>query len=509
MIQIPDAQYVPDLDAARIAGGLIGMTGFAPLQRGPYGSVSTNEVYAVQGTTALHAETFRQLNDTVRLLVFNKQAIDEYDYDGTRTNRGVGYSASTTTWDAAAWGNYIYACNYHDATQVSNGTSFSAVGDDCPKARWVAANVNFVMLADTDDGVDQLSDQVWWSALQDPTEWTPSIATQAGKVRLLDAPGPIKRLVAFRDVFVAFKENSIFVGEYVGPPFLFQWRMVSSRIGLAASYAVCELDDALYFVHTSGVYKWDGAQLSNVGLPVWQTILNTIAHNAIPAGSNAGDMPSPGSGRSGVPLTALRMIGDDVDGVVWIACYTQSITTSRYRPVLYGFNVRTQKWGAIGSLQYEGENPAIFVDAKHSDMRAYLQSDMPAQARVWYVDNVLAGSRMRDLRYPDAWDTSKIVGSVATALQGTVKGSTDAVRVYARCLNGSDGGPFDTCTLYGWANEQRNVGAQTSACVINTELDCFDGRLNAKLKLAYLTGGTAKWCLLSGIGIEYPPLGSR
>src|SRR5512139_1237747 len=134
---IPDATYVPDLDAARIPGALIGMTGFAPLQRGTYGSVNTNAVFGIAGDDTLHVKTFRQINNTIRLLAFRKQNIDEFDKTGTKTNYGTAYSASTTGWSSAAWGNNIYACNYYDDTLVSTGTNFAAVGDDCPKARHV------------------------------------------------------------------------------------------------------------------------------------------------------------------------------------------------------------------------------------------------------------------------------------------------------------------------------------------------------------------------------------
>ncbi len=506
-IQIADANYVPDLDAARIAGGLIGMTGFAPLQRGPYGSVSTQDVFGVPAGDTLHAETFRQVNNSVRFLAFRKQNIDQFDKDGTKTNYGTAYSASTTGWSAAAWGNNIYACNYLDATQVSTGTNFAAVGDDCPKARYVCSNVNFVMLADTDDGVDQFSDQVWWSALQDPTEWTPAIATQCGKVRLLDAPGPIRQLVAYRDMFIAFKENAIFVGEYVGPPFIFQWRMVSSRIGLSAPNGVVELDDALFFVHTSGVYKWDGAQLTNVGLPVWQTILNQFGHNSSQTAGGAGDMPTPGTGYVATDASMIRLVGDDVEGVVWLSCYTQTVLDSTYNAFLYGYNARTNKWASLGSTAIAAISPQVLVTTTHSDMRTFLDENMPTQARVWYVNNA-ASSYLRDLRYPDAWGND-ITGSVSTAVQGTLERSTDAMRIYARCLSGSDAAPFSTATIYGYANEQRNLGAQTAACVLNSELESFDGRLSARFKLAYLVGTRNKWCLLAGVGLEYPQTGSR
>lgn len=498
--QIHDAVYCPDVDSARVRGALVSMTGFAPLQRGQYGSVSTNDVFAITGTDALRAETFRQIDNSVRLLVFRKQRIDEYTSAGANDAVGTGYSASTTGWDAAAWGNSIYACNKLDATQVSTGTTFAAVGDDCPKARYIAANINFVMLADTDDGADDLPDQVWWSALQNPTEWTPSIATQAGKVRLLDAPGPIKQLVAFRDLFVAFKEDAIFVGEYIGPPFMFQWRVVSSRIGLSSPNAVCELDNRLYFAHMSGIYEFDGAELRNVGLPVWPSIRIAFGNDAPPYGTGMGGT---GEGYEATAIDLLRMTGDDHEGVLWLSCYRIHALSGDYQCVLFGYNVRSQKWARLDALPGLSELPQVLVNTTQSDMRAFLGAAMNAQARAWYVDAYLS-----DLRYPDAWGND-LPGQITTAVEGDPQKSSDALRIYVRCLYGSDSAPFSGGTIYGYANEQRTVGSQTATCVLNAELDCFDGRLSAKYKMVTLVGDRAKSCILAGVGIDYPLMSAR
>ena len=84
------------------------------------------------------------------------------------------------------------------ALSACTGAGFSALGGSSPKAAHIAANVNFVMMADVDDGGSNVyTDMVWWSGIRNPATWTPSQATQAGNIRLLDIPGVRDGIVDF------------------------------------------------------------------------------------------------------------------------------------------------------------------------------------------------------------------------------------------------------------------------------------------------------------------------
>src|SRR5574343_1038821 len=507
-LEIPNAVFCPDLDASNVPGGIVALSGFAPLQTGQYAAVSTNEIYGVVSGEVLHTYAYRTTADATRFLVFTDTDCYEYDDDGTETVHTLGASSSTTGWSSAAWGNKVFVCNKLNYTLYSEGVGgdFFGVGDDCPKARFVASNLDFVMLADTDDGVDDLPDRVWWSALQDPTEWTPSIATQAGNNRLLDVSGPITALRAFRDGFIVAKRNCLYWGEYVGGAAIFQWRLVSSRIGVVSNNAVVEIDDKLVFVHDSGVFQRDGSTLTNVGLPVWRTILNNFGYNAI---QGASEVAAPGDDYEGTAITDIRLAGDDVDGVVWLSCYTQKTLDSKYYAHAYGYNARAQKWSKLGSHALGTDYKPVWVNATTADMRTLFGGLVAPQARVWFIDNKTV-NYLCDLRYPDAWDNDTLLtGSVSMAPQGSRDGSSDALRVYYRCLYGTSVDPFGTCTVKGYANEPRTVGEQTATFTLNSELDCFDGRMHARYKMASLYGADGKQCILAGVGIEYPPMGRR
>ena len=119
-----EANYAPDIDTSWNVnpGTLVGMDGFAPMPSRAYGSVGINDwMTNITGTDVLEARMFRQIDNSVRLLLFRVSDIDEYSTGGSRTNRGTAYSAATTAWDATAWGNQIIAVNYLNAPQSSTG----------------------------------------------------------------------------------------------------------------------------------------------------------------------------------------------------------------------------------------------------------------------------------------------------------------------------------------------------------------------------------------------------
>jgi hypothetical protein len=343
---------------------------------------------------------------------------------------------------------------------------------------------------------------VWWSALQNPEDWTPSIATQCGYVRLLDTPGPITQLVAFKDAFFAFKENSIYIGTYIGPPYIFQWRLVSSKIGCVAAtnHGVVEADDRLYFPHTTGFYEFDGASLRNVGVPVWKSIINSLGYSAPPASTL-----NPGS------LSNFRLAVDDIEGVVWVMGCMQDKATSTYIQNVWGYNVRAGKWCMFGgeplySLAPYAVNPPIFIEASHSDMHTFMGSDMNPTGRVWRISNHATYPEVSELSYPAAWTNTS---TVTTAITGSQERSVTSTGLCYRTVFGSSADPFYGGVVSGYADETTLNGASTSTGALNSELARFDCTLSSRYRRGSLTGQVGKVCLLAGVGIELAPPATR
>lgn len=497
--------FAPDVETLWSVnpGACVYMDGFVPMPSGVYGSVTAATHTALVGLDVLTGQMFRQSDGSVRLLIFRKQNIDEYDSSATRTNRGTGYSASTADWSAAAWGNQIIACNYLDATQSSTGGSFSSLSG-APKARHVAANVNFVMLGDVNGSyTDPVTTQsvtvndastVWWSALQNPGSWTPDIATQAGWYQLNDAPGPIRALVAYQDSFLAFKDNATFIGQYVGPPFVFDWRLVSNRVGCVAAKSVVECDGCLYFLHTSGFWKFDGQQLSNVGVPVFKTFLMESGRLG-----QASYINPPGTLNTPDALSQTQATADDYDGNVFFKGAYKVTATGVYKTVfVYVYNVRSGKWGRYtgGFPTADPSTSPCWVRATSADLADF---KLFSNGRALMVYPNQSVSNIRVINVGTGGDDTQNTGapSFYTGYIGLPDRSKLNVSVYLHFLNGSAAlTSSDTLVTLG--------DVVSHNATLNTRFGTFDTLVSARLHLHEVTLTTGPY-FLSSLAYNYAP----
>jgi hypothetical protein len=497
-VQVHKPFYAPDSDTSwsKTPGALYGMTGFVPLQRGVYGTVAKSTIFAgpPADTDILFAKTFRQTSGAVRLLVFTPNDIDEYSNAGSKTNRATGLT-TTADWNAVAWGDRIIAVSITNAPQTSTGAGFSALAGSPPKAAHVAASELFVMLANLDDGTGTVTpDEVWWSDISNPTSWSVSeVGTEAGRRQLLGTPGPITALVSYRDTFVAFKGDSIYVGEHVGPPFTFAWRMISHRVGCVATHSVVELDNKLYFTHTTGVWEYDGASLRNVSLPVFQSVLQEMGRIDVFSGS---EVQPPGGQMEPVSITKARACGDDIEGVLLLMVYQRVLLSGDHVSYLYAYNVRTQAWSRIGPTDVSSSTtPGLFVDATTADTFDFTTVDV----RSLVLPN---NATMYGLTYPGAADTDWVVPTFAAGNFGTIAGHSLTLRAYAENLPGSGQTPFSGCEMQGYKDSARNDADPTAvAADFNSSLYTFDGRLSSRFATVEWTVADGETVLLAGIGV--------
>lgn len=509
-----DVRYAPDVDISWSVnpGTLTSLNAFTPLQSGHYGTTAAGVVFAsMTGANHVYAKTFRQIDGSVRFLAFRTQDIDEYDTNGTRTNRGTSYSASTPMWSATAWGNQIIATNYYDAPQSSTGAGFSALSGSPPKARMVASNVDFVMFADVDDGGSNVySDMVWWCGIRNPVTWTPAQATQAGNIRLLQAPGPIRALVTYGKTFVVFKDNAIIVGQYLGPQYTFGWQMFSSSIGCVGQNAVIELDGKLYFLHTSGFYEFDGQNIRNIGVEVFQRFMAEAATiNANDYQSANGD-----SSQAAYGLSKTQCAVDDIEGVVWFSSGTYRSATDQAEYLYhYGYNVRSGKWGryaaAFGNITTGTGLQSPLVRGPWSEVNRIFA--LQQGGFVGIVNDSSVATQARRFLYP-AVTLSAASATVTTGVFGDQGQAGLNRRTYLRHRKGSDSltSTSDvTGTVSGFKDEALNVTNGTAASTLNTEFIALDHTLDARFKTQSIAYATGKKIILAGLGFDEKATGKR
>ena len=158
-------------------------------------------------------------------------------------------------WEFVQWGGDVFATNYHDPVQsfTLGASTATALGGSPLQARHIATARNFVFLADVQDngGGNPNPTKIAWSALNDPTSWTASAATQADSETLRGSGGPIQRVFGGEYVIV-FQEKAIWRMEYAGPPTVWQFDEIEPSIGLIAPGAAALASQDIYFLSERG-----------------------------------------------------------------------------------------------------------------------------------------------------------------------------------------------------------------------------------------------------------------
>lgn len=263
--------FAPDMNIDQ-QGAIFGGAGFIPTIRGispPKSFVSAG--YPSLASACKGAAVIRLVDDSRRLFAGTQTKL----YEGSSTTwndvSGAVYTSGTDNrWRFAQFGNDTIATNFADAVQKSTSSgSFSDLGGSPPKAAIVETCAGFVLLFDYNDGSNIYHDGWWCSALQNDASWSPSIATQAANGRLLDTPGSIRAAKALGNTMVVYKERSMYMGFYDGPPVIWRWQLLPGDIGAVSQEAVVNVlingSPAQIFAGFDGFYIFDGTRPISIG----------------------------------------------------------------------------------------------------------------------------------------------------------------------------------------------------------------------------------------------------
>jgi len=180
------------------------------------------------------------------------------------------------SWDFVSWGTDILATNYIDAVQKKSPTDtlFSdliVTPSPGPKGRFIAVISNHVVLGKikfTAAGgqVAGESDEVWWSGIDDSTDFDPDVVTQCDRQRLFNTPGEVTGLTSGAEYGFVFKRNSIYRMEWVGSPLVFNLSLIARNEGTKFPRSIVEVDNDVYF-YGSGGFKVirNGIDIESIG----------------------------------------------------------------------------------------------------------------------------------------------------------------------------------------------------------------------------------------------------
>jgi hypothetical protein len=122
----------------------------------------------------------------------------------------------------------------------------------------------------------------WWcSALGDHTDWVPNVATQCASGLLIGSPGKVTAAKRFGEGIIAYKTRSLYIGIYVGPPAVWEFRQIPGEVGALSHEAVVSVGTAEeprhIFMGEFDFYSFDGARPIPIGSPyIKETVFGEI-----------------------------------------------------------------------------------------------------------------------------------------------------------------------------------------------------------------------------------------
>lgn len=280
------AGFMPDADPT-MPGVITDLTAMVPTIRGSYVGAPTGADVGMSAlaAAALGSAICTKLDGTNRL--FAGTAVGLYEKSGsswtdvTRTVGGAYSASSTNPWRFAQFGNTSLAINKSNQLQsISTGTDFADVS--APTAAVMCVSNRFVMLGNTNNGGSGTTygdspDRWYCSEIDNEAGWTPSVTTQCASGRLVDTAGAITAMRTLGENVVAYKDGSMYLATYEGPPAVWRFDLISTEVGCASHDAVVELNNAHYFVGTDDFYRYSlGGLPVPIGSPIKEWFFSRI-----------------------------------------------------------------------------------------------------------------------------------------------------------------------------------------------------------------------------------------
>ena len=221
--------------------------------------------------------------------LFAAGATQIYKFDST----DASLDAATTTgytavegWDVTQFGQKIILANGQDKLQawtLNSSTNFADLAAAAPAAKFVSVVKDFVVAANVTSGEEN---KVYWSDINDETDWTPGAASQSD-FQVMPDGGDITGL-AGGEYGIIFLERAIYRMTYAGSPFFFQFDAISRSLGCISNGSIAQYGGLTYFLADDGFYLCDGQSVKQIGAEkVNRWFFNNAIPSQIPSGMSA------------------------------------------------------------------------------------------------------------------------------------------------------------------------------------------------------------------------------
>lgn len=211
-----------------------------------------NNVFVTKyaGSSTLFAGSFTKL-----------YKFDSSDLSLDNVSKSGNYTG-TNRWCFTQYGPSLIAANGVGKLQVWNlgsSTLFADLDAAAPSARFVTTVRDFVVAGN----VANAESTVYWSDINDETDWTPSATSQSDSQFIPDG-GDIRGMTG-GEFGLILLERSISRMSYVGAPLFFQFDTIARNIGCYESNSIVQVGNLTFFLSDDGFYVCDGQTVAPIG----------------------------------------------------------------------------------------------------------------------------------------------------------------------------------------------------------------------------------------------------
>jgi hypothetical protein len=178
---------------------------------------------------------------------------------------GYSLTAGDHRWEFTQYGTDVYAASLGATLQRQTNASgdFADVSGG-PVAACIANVRQFVVVGDVDES-GSIPHKVRWCAIDDPTDWVPSEATQAGSQELDARDGRVMAITG-GEFGLVLQQHAVSRMVYIGAPIVWQFDKIDSRNGCEVSGSVVQVGREVYYLSHDGWRMTDGSgQSVNIG----------------------------------------------------------------------------------------------------------------------------------------------------------------------------------------------------------------------------------------------------
>lgn len=197
--------------------------------------------------------------------LFGGSATNLYKFTpGTRAMAALtttGYT-SVEYWDTVQYGDKMIMASGTEKLQqytLNSSTYATDLAAAAPEAKYVTVVKDFVVAAN----VVGEENKVYWSDINDETDWTPGLASQSDS-QVIPEGGDITGL-AGGEYGLVFLERAIYRMTYAGSPYFFQFDNITRTLGCISPGSVINYSGLTYFLADDGFYVCDGQSVKPIG----------------------------------------------------------------------------------------------------------------------------------------------------------------------------------------------------------------------------------------------------